>query len=174
VHIRPATPADAAAIAAIYNEALEERQSTFETSPRTAEDFAGPIEAGRLHLVATEDSGPALGWARLGEYSSRPCYAGVGEASVYVARASRGRGLGRALFDALAAEAAGRNYWKLIGLLFAANEASAALCRAVGCREVGVLERHGRLGDEWRDVIMVEKLLGAAADGAAPAPRGPG
>jgi phosphinothricin acetyltransferase len=157
--IRPATRADAPAVAAIYNDALDERQSTFETQPRSAGDFARPIRDGRLHLVATDGGGPALGWARLGEYSPRPCYSGVGEASVYVDRAARGRGLGRALFDALAEEAERRGYWKLVGLLFATNEASVALCRAVGCREVGVLERHGRLDGEWRDVILVEKLL---------------
>jgi phosphinothricin acetyltransferase len=173
--IRPATPSDAAAIAAIYNEALEERQCTFETAPRTPADFAAPIRDGTLHVVATNGSGDTIGWARLGDYSGRACYSGVGEASVYVDRACRGRGIGRALFDALAAEAERRDYWKLIGLLFAANEASVALCRAVGCREVGVLERHGRLDTEWRDVVMVEKLLGPAAeDAAGPAPPAPG
>jgi phosphinothricin acetyltransferase len=173
--IRPATPSDAAAIADIYNEALVEGQSTFETVPRTPADFADPIEAGRLHLVATNGDGETTGWARLGEYSRRPCYSGIGEASVYVRRACRGRGLGRALFDALADEAARRDYWKLVGLLFATNEASVALCRAAGCREVGLLMRHGRLGGDWRDVIMVEKLLGpAAADGEGAAPPAPG
>jgi L-amino acid N-acyltransferase YncA len=161
--IRPANEADADVIASIYNEAIEERQSTFETRLHSAEDFAGPIRHGQLCLVVEDELGHVLGWARLSAHSARDCYAGVGEASVYVARRHRGRGLGRALFDALADAAASRGYWKLIGLLFATNQASLALCRAVGCREVGVFRRHSRLDGAWRDVTVVEKLVGEAA-----------
>src|SRR3712207_5943579 len=115
--IRHAHPGDAAAIAAIYNQALAERQSTFETTLRSADDFAAPIRAGELYLVA-EAARCICGWARLAAYSHRPCYSGVGEASIYVAREQRGRGFGRALFTALSSEAAQREYWKLVGLLF--------------------------------------------------------
>jgi L-amino acid N-acyltransferase YncA len=156
--IRAAEPGDAAAIAGIYNQGIEERSSTFETRLRTAGDFLDP---GPPFLVA-EDNGSLLGWARLARYNPRDCYAGVGEASVYVDRAARGRGLGRALFEALADEAEGLGYWKIVGGLFPDNEASRALCRAAGCREVGVFERHSRLDGEWRDVLYVERLIGPA------------
>ena len=162
--IRPANLADARAIASIYNQAIEERQSTFETRLRSPEDFLAPIADGQLLLICEDDAGRVRGWARLSAYSPRDCYSGVGEASVYVDRTVRGRGLGRALFDALAEEAGTRSYWKLIGLLFATNVASLALCRAVGCREVGVLHRHRRLDGQWRDVTIVEKLIGEAAN----------
>jgi L-amino acid N-acyltransferase YncA len=147
-------------MAAIYNQAIEERQSTFESRLRRPEEFAASIREGELFLVVRYRDGQIRGWSRLSAYSSRDCYAGVGEASVYIDRAARGRGLGSALFEALMEEAERRGYWKLIGLLFATNEASLALCRAVGCREVGVFRRHGRLDGEWRDVTVVEKLIG--------------
>ena len=160
MEIRAARQADAEAIAAIYNQGIAERRSTFETEPRTAADIERSLAESRFFLVA-DDGGRVLGWAGLAPYSARACYAGVGEASIYVDRAARGRGLGRALFSALIDQAAGRGFWKVVGLLFPENEASVALCRAAGCREVGVLRRHGRLDGEWRDVLFVERLLGA-------------
>jgi L-amino acid N-acyltransferase YncA len=158
--IRPAEPRDAGAIAAIYNQGIEERSATFETRLRTAEDFA---EMPSPFLVADED-GAVVGWARLTQFNPRECYAGVGEASIYVDRDARGRGLGRAFFDALVNEGERAGFWKIVGGLFPENEASVALCRAVGCREVGIFKRHSRLDGEWRDVLYVERLIGAAQD----------
>jgi phosphinothricin acetyltransferase len=157
--IRPARPEDAAAIAAIYNQGIEERDATFETRPRDAGDFA----ALEPPFLVAEDGAAVVGWARLVPFNPRECYAGVGEASIYVDRTARGKGLGRALFEALAAEAERAGYWKIVGGLFPENRASVALCRAAGCREVGVFLRHSRLDGEWRDVLYVERLLAAAA-----------
>ncbi|MFL5909436.1 MAG: arsinothricin resistance N-acetyltransferase ArsN1 family A [Gaiellaceae bacterium] len=156
--IRAAEPGDAGAIADIYNQGIAERNSTFVTRLRTAEEF---VDVERPFLVAEED-GTVLGWARLVRHNPRECYRGVGEASVYVHRAARGRGVGRALFDTLADEAERLGYWKIVGGLFPENEASRALCRAAGCREVGVFRRHSRLDGAWRDVLYVELLIGAA------------
>ena len=83
---------------------------------------------------------------------------------MYVERAARGRGLGGRLLEALVADAERRGHWKLVGLLFPENEASVALCRRAGFREVGVFERHSRLDGFWRDVVLVEWLLPAARD----------
>jgi L-amino acid N-acyltransferase YncA len=163
IAVRAAIPDDASAIAEIYNQAIEERQSTFETRRRIPDDFAAPVRNGQLYFVADDVSGRVLGWARLSPYSVRACYSGVGEISVYVERQARGRGLGRALFDAVIDEASRQGFWKMVGLLFATNRASVALCRAVGCREVGVFRRHSRLDGNWRDVTVVEKLIGDAA-----------
>jgi L-amino acid N-acyltransferase YncA len=155
--IRPAKPGDAAAIAAIYNEGIEERNATFEIRLRTADDFA---HVERPFLIA-EEEGAVTGWARLVSFNPRECYAGVREASIYVERGARGRGIGRALFDALVEAAERRGWWKIVGGLFPENEASRGLCRAVGCREVGVFRRHGQLDGDWRDVLYVERLLAA-------------
>ena len=96
-------------------------------------------------------------------YSSRPAYAGVGEHGVYVDRAARGRGAGRALLDRLCAAAEADGYHKLTSRIFASNGASRALHRAAGFDEVGIQRRHARLDGEWRDCVLVERLLGDAA-----------
>jgi phosphinothricin acetyltransferase len=93
-------------------------------------------------------------------YRERAAYAGVGEFSVYVERASRGRGHGRAAVQGLIDECERRGLWKLVSRIFPENEASLALCRSLGFREVGVYRRHAQLDGEWRNVVIVERLLG--------------
>lgn len=170
VTIRDAGSADATAIAAIYNEGIVDRTATFETAPRTPADIEGWLAAGRRLpvLVATED-GAVRGWARIAPYSERVAYAGVGEVSVYVERTARGRGIGSALLNTLADRGEELGYWKLTSKVFTDNLASAALVRRCGWREVGTHVRHGRLDGHWRDVVVVELLLGeASVDRRAP------
>lgn len=159
---RPARASDAPAIAAIHNQGIEERVATFETDPRRDKAVAEQIEAGELMLVAELD-GEVLGFASVGPYSTRAAYAGVGEASIYVERAARGRGVGSALVESMAAAAAERGLHKLVGRLFTSNEPSVALFRRHGFAEVGVHRRHAQLDGNWRDVLLVERLVGAAA-----------
>ncbi len=159
---RPARPDDAAAIARIYNEGIEDRLATFETEPRTAADIVPWLEEG-LPLVVAEENGAVVAWAVAHHYRERAAYAGVGEFSIYVARDSRGRGLGRTTLEALIDECARRGLWKLVSRVFPENEASLTLCLSLGFREVGVYQRHAQLDGEWRDVVIVERLLGSAS-----------
>jgi L-amino acid N-acyltransferase YncA len=172
LRIRSAVAADAEAIAAIYNQGIAERSATFETEPRTAADMAAAVGDGRHPFLVAERDGAVVGWAAVAPYSTRACYAGVGEATIYVAREARASGVGRRLAEALAAEAERRGFHKLLGKLLTSNEASARLVRASGFREVGVHVRHARLAGEWRDVLLVERLLDDAAAKCA-GPTGP-
>jgi L-amino acid N-acyltransferase YncA len=159
--IRLARRSDAAAVAAIYNQGIAERAATFETDPRSVEEMATRIEENpqRFPVLVAEHGGAILGWASIGPYRPRDCYAGVGEFSVYVDRGARGRGVGRALVVALIREAAARGYWKLLSRIFPFNTASLALCRSLGFREVGTYEKHGCLEGRWLDVVIVERLI---------------
>jgi L-amino acid N-acyltransferase YncA len=160
--VRPARAGDAARIAEIYNEGIEERDATFETRPRTAAEVEEWL-AGPLPVVVAERDGEVVGFARVSPYSDRCVYGGVGEHGVYVARAARGAGVGRALLEEVAAAAEGAGLHKLTARIFTSNESSLRAHRAAGFREVGVQRRHGRLDGEWRDVVLVERLLGEAA-----------
>jgi len=159
--VRLATAADAVAVAEIYNQGIEERGATFETEPRTAAELARRIaESPERHPVLVAEAGATvLGWASVGPYRDRRCYDGVGEFSVYIHRGARGRGVGRLLLTQLIDEARRRGYWKLLSRVFPFNTASLALCRALGFREVGTYEKHGRLEGRWLDVVIVERLI---------------
>jgi L-amino acid N-acyltransferase YncA len=162
--VRRAGATDAAAVAAIYNQGIEEREATFETESRSADEVEHRIVRGDLMLVA-ERAGEVVGFAAVAPYSSRPAYAGVGECAVYVQDGARRAGVGALLLDALAEQAAGQGLHKLVGRLFTTNRASISLVRRCGFQEVGVHRRHAKLDGRWRDVLVVERLLGEAAEG---------
>lgn len=162
--VRLASTGDASSIARIYNEGIADRIATFETRLRTADDIEGWFD-GRHPIVVTEEDSVVVGFASTSTYRPREAYAGVAEFGVYVARAHRGKRLGRELMNALAAQAAARGFWKLVSRVFVENAASRTLLASVGFREVGVYRRHGRLDGAWRDVVIVERLIGEAAEG---------
>jgi L-amino acid N-acyltransferase YncA len=156
---RCATPADAEAIAAIYNEGITDGIATFETRVRTADDVRQWF-GGRFPVVAVEnDAGDVIAFASTSEYRPRGCYAGIAEFSVYVARAARGRGAGRLALELLIDEARKAGFWKLVSRVFVENAPSRALAQRVGFREVGIYERHAQLRGTWSDVVIVERLL---------------
>jgi L-amino acid N-acyltransferase YncA len=164
VALRAAVPADLPAVAAIYNAGIAERVATFETRPRAPEELAAWLGSGAEPFLVAERDGEIVGWARADAYSDRCVYHGIGEHAVYVAPAARGLGVGRRLLEALCAEAERRGLYKLTSRVFADNAASRAAHRAAGFAEVGVQRRHGRLDGAWKDCVLVERLLGEAAE----------
>ena len=101
--VRLASGTDAGAIARIYNQGIEERLATFETEHRTAAQIDAQLsdKSDRYPTVVVERDGTVAAWATAGPYRNRPCYVGIAEHSVYVARDARGTGAGRAALDAL-------------------------------------------------------------------------
>lgn len=158
LRVRLATPADAGAIATIYNQGIEDRQSTFETRLRTASDVGAWFD-GRHPISVVEDAGAVIAFASTSTYRSRDCYSGVAEFSVYVDRSARRRGAGRMAMEHLMEESRKAGFWKLLSRVFPENRPSLSLLGSLGFREVGVYYRHGRLEGHWRDVVIVEALL---------------
>ena len=142
-------------VRAIYIEGIKTGHATFETDAPNWERWDGAhLKIARL--VARE-SNEVIGWAALSPVSTRRVYAGVAEVSVYVAARARGRGVGRQLLTALISESERSGVWTLQAGIFPENESSIALHEACGFRKAGRRERIGKLGDVWRDVILMER-----------------
>ena len=165
MNTRLAVAADAEAIARIYNQGIAERIATFETEPRTSAQIGAQLadKGDRFPTVVVERDGQVVAWAGASAYRSRGAYAGVAEHSVYVDRAARGTGAGRAALEALFRAYEERGFWKLVSRIFPENVASIALHERAGFRIVGTYRRHGKLEGQWRDCVIVEKLLGPDA-----------
>jgi L-amino acid N-acyltransferase YncA len=156
VTVEAMQPGDWEAVLAIYEQGID--IGTFEELiPTWAEWDRGHLVWPRL--VARED-GRILGWAALSPYSSRACYRGVAEVSIYIARDARGKGVGRALLERLVTESEGAHIWTLQASVLDGNNASIALHERCGFRVVGVREKLARKRNEWRDVVLMERRSG--------------
>ena len=149
------THADWSSASRIYAEGIATGQATFEVVPPSWEEWdAGHLAECRL---AARRDGELVAWAALAPVSSRHVYRGVAEVSMYVAAVERGTGVGTELGRALVEASERAGFWTLEGWIFPENAASLALCESFGCRVVGVRERLGKMGDRWRDVLLVER-----------------
>jgi L-amino acid N-acyltransferase YncA len=157
IEIRPMRTDDWPAVEAIFVEGIETRAATFERAPPTYGAFDASHHA-EHRFVAVED-GHVVGWAALAPTSSRACYAGVAENSVYVAASARGRGVGRVLMEALIASASAGGIWTIWAGMFPENTPSRALHESLGFRLVGRFERIAQLDGVWRDTILLELRL---------------
>ena len=157
MHVRPLQPGDYPAVAAIFAEGIATGVATFETEVPSWQEW----DAAHLpeHRFVAELDCEVAGWVAVVPYSRRDVYRGVGEESVYVAERVRGRGIGRALLEAVLESARDGGLWTLQAGIFPDNTASLELHRRLGFREVGVRERIGQLGGVWRDVVLLELRL---------------
>jgi L-amino acid N-acyltransferase YncA len=161
--IRDAVRGDAASIADVYNQGIEDRVATFETALRSSDERAEwPAARGPRHpvIVAIDGTGALLGWGSINSFSPRAAYDHVADISVYVAREGRGRGVGRALMAALEDRARSAGYHKLVLGVFPTNAAAVRLYEARGFATVGTYHEQGLLDGRWLDVLLMEKLLG--------------
>jgi phosphinothricin acetyltransferase len=155
--VAPMAPEHAGEVLAIYRAGIDEGDATFET---TAPDWAAFDAAklpGHRFVALDRHDGRVLGWIAVSAVSTRPAYAGVVEHSVYVHPRSRGRGIARALLEALIASTEAAGVWTVQSGIFPENAASIALHRGLGFRVVGTRERVGRHHGRWRDVVLVER-----------------
>ena len=165
--IRPSRDEDVAAITAIYAHHVLHGTGTFETEPPTAGDMASrraDVLSKNLPYLVAEREGKLLGFAYCNWFKPRPAYRYSAEDSIYIADEARGQGLGASLLAALeqAAEAVGVR--KLIAVIGdSANLGSVGVHRKQGFSHVGVIKDCGWKFDAWRDIVLMEKVLGAGS-----------
>lgn len=154
LRIEPMTRADWEQVCAIYEEGIATGLGTFETKAPSWEEW----DAARLphsRLVARDER--VLGWAALSPVSKRACYVGVAEVGIYITASARGRGIGRALLQALIESSETNGIWTLQGATIAENTASLTLQERCGFRVIGRRERIGKVAGAWHDTILTER-----------------
>ena len=169
--VRASQEADITAITAIYAHHVLHGTGTFEIDPPGSADMAmrraDVLGKGLPYLVA-EQAGQVVGFAYCNWFKPRPAYRFSAEDSIYVADSARGQGVGRQLLHALACQAKAAGVRKLLAVIGdSANAGSIGLHRALGFTEVGVMRSVGWKHGAWRDIVLMEKTLGAG-DSTAP------
>ncbi len=164
MHVRPATPADTPAIAAIYAHHVLHGTGTFEEDPPSAEDIAGRMAAiqtrGWPWLVAEGEDGAVIGYAYAAQFRDRAAYRYSCENSVYVRPDAIGRGTGRTLLEALMAAAAASGFRRMFAVIGDSdNAASIELHRRSGFAMAGRFEDAGHKFGRDLDVVFMQRTL---------------
>jgi L-amino acid N-acyltransferase YncA len=162
--IRPAVPADAGAISAIYNHYVRTSTCTFQEEPDTLAERLAWLERHRgahVALVAEEPGGGLAGWASLSPFHARSAYRFTVEDSVYLRDDCRGRGLGKLLLGRLMDDARAGGFRNVMACICAEQEASIALHKRAGFREVGRMTQVGMKFGRWLDVVYLQHGPGA-------------
>jgi L-amino acid N-acyltransferase YncA len=153
--IRPLIPSDQNRVLDIYAEGLASRNATFETQlPKWIDWDKKHLDSCRL-VYCTDDT--VVGWAALSGVSPRACYSGVAEVSVYIDVEHYGLGIGSALLKTLIEESESNDIWTLQSSVFPENQATVALHKKYGFRELGIRQRIAKLDNHWRDTLMMER-----------------
>ena len=164
IQIRPSRDTDVAAITTIYSHHVLHGTGTFETDPPSAADMASrraDVLSKNLPYLVAERDGELLGFAYCNWFKPRPAYRFSAEDSIYLADSARGQGLGARLLAALSEAAEAVGVRKLIAVIGdSANAGSIGVHRGQGFSHVGVLKDCGWKFGEWRDVVLMEKVLG--------------
>ena len=162
MNIRHATAADLTQNLEIYNQGIADRMATLETEPKDLAYMTNWLTnrpSDRYAVLVAEEGDLVLGYASLNPYSSRACYAGVADLSIYIRREGRGRGVGSRLLTSLEEVAREHQFHKIVLFTFPFNTLGQALYRKLGYREVGVFQEQGMLDGRLVDVMAMEKIL---------------
>ncbi|MET0338926.1 MAG: N-acetyltransferase family protein [Caulobacter sp.] len=168
MNIRPATAADAPAIAEIYADACLNGFGTFEEVPPSADEIVtrmtGVQSRGLPYLVAEED-GEILGYAYAGPFRLRAAYRYTVEDSVYISPKAKGRGVGRAVLGAVLDACAAMGLRQVMAIIGDTDNAgSIGLHKAMGFEPVGTFRDVGFKQERWVDIVLMQKSLNGGSD----------
>lgn len=154
--MRSMQPEDYKEVLEIFQEGIETKMATFDTELPTWESWDMNFHK-NCRLVLIDEKETVIGWAALKLISTRSCYSGVAEVSVYVSGAFQGRGLGTMLLKRLVQLSESSGFWTLQSGVFPENISSLSIHHKAGFRTVGKREKLGKIGEEWKDVLLLER-----------------
>lgn len=167
--IRPSTPADLAAITAIYADNVLQGTGTFELEPPDAAEMArrrDDVLGKGLPWLVAERAHQVLGYAYANHFRPRRAYRFCLEDSIYLHPDARTQGIGRLLLTELVSRCEALGARQMLAVIGdAANAGSIRLHAALGFEHTGVLKASGWKFGRWLDVVLMQRSLGAG-DGA--------
>lgn len=155
IQVENLTQKDWGAVRTIYIQGIATGDATFETRSPSWEEW--DIAHLPVCRIIAKDGSTIIGWAALSPVSDRSVYNGVAEVSIYLAKSSQRKGVGKILLTSLVEHSEREGIWTLESTMFPENEASIRLHHSCGFRMVGYRERIGRLDGVWRDTILMER-----------------
>lgn len=157
-HIAEMKETDWLGVADIYKQGIDTKISTFQTEVPTYKVWdEGHIQ--NCRFVAKEED-KVVGFVAISQSFERYVYRGVVELSIYVHKDYEGKGIASALLEKLIIESEKEGFWTLESLIIRENEASIALHKKCGFREVGYRERFGQMDNgKWHDVVIMERRI---------------
>ncbi|MDQ0318027.1 phosphinothricin acetyltransferase [Pararhizobium capsulatum DSM 1112] len=162
--LRDATPSDVPAITAIYRESVLNGTASYEIDPPQEEEmakrFSATTENGYPYIAAVDEAGTLIGYAYASAFRTRPAYRFLVEDSIYLAPEAQGRGLGKALLQALIIRCTARGFRQMVAVIGGAHPASVALHAALGFRDAGILKGAGYKHGRWLDTAFMQIELG--------------
>ena len=162
--LRDAVPADLPAIREIYNHYVLNSTVTFDETPMTLaalrKKFAKVAELGMPFIVAVNPSDQILGYAYVYPWKERAAYRFTVENSIYLGPASTGKGLGQALLAELVDRSRTASIKEIIAVIADRGaDASIAVHRKFGFKEIGHMGRVGFKFERWLGTILMQKSL---------------
>lgn len=160
--IRIASFSDIGQITEIYNQGIQDRIATLESTIKSMEEMIAWFKnksSRHKVLVINDENNVVKGWASLNVFNARECYQGVTDLSIYIRRENRGQGLGKELLLALIEMAKHMGFYKMVLTTLAVNNAGHKLYQSVGFTKVGTYVKQGILDGKWVDVNIMEKFL---------------
>ena len=159
--IRPVQLSDAETIRAIYQPYVTETAITFEVDVPTVQEFEKRITQTLAHFpyLVAEVDGKVVGYAYASTYYARAAYDWTTELSIYVAKESRGQGIGSALYTALEEELEARGYLRFLACIAVPNEASISMHKKRGYVQVAHFSKIGYKFNKWHDIVWMQKTL---------------
>lgn len=159
--IRKAVSEDVPTIMEIYNEAILNTTSTFDTEIKTLENRMEWFQNrdDNFPVFVAQKGGVIVGYAALNKWSERKAYDVTAEISLYILPEFRNTGIGKQLLEVILAEAENTELVSILARITEGNEHSIYLHTKNGFKVVGVMKSVGVKFDRLLDVTMLQKLL---------------
>ncbi|CDU08127.1 putative Acyl-CoA N-acyltransferase [Vibrio coralliirubri] len=162
--IREVAEEDAQGIIDVLNPIIIEARYTILDQTFTVNEEKGFIESfperGVFSVAVTETTSQLLGFQNVEPFATyTKAFDHVGIIGTYVDANSRGQGVAKQLFDYTFKSAKAKGYEKLFAYVRADNERALAVYLKQGFEIVGTAKKHGKIGEQYFDEILIEKFL---------------